>query len=204
MTFSIDTGSTGSEGPWISWSARGTQDGTIPPQNFYLRDGDGNKTVLAQFQKGVILDIHNMKTGWQQSDGIVGQAPDWKWNQSIAHMQPQPGDDYKKGFEIRCAISKTDTATWQQAGAAVWGAFTALVPALQGGPADKLPVVKISGTKAVQFKRGSTVEPVLEVVKWVDRPDCLKEEGVTIATEPAQPAPQAAPAPANADDLEEF
>lgn len=199
MTFSIDTGASGSEGPWISWSARGTQDGSIPPKSFYLRDGDGAKTVLAQFEKGVILDIHNMKTGWQRSDGIVGQAPEWKWNASIAHMQPQPGDDFKKGFEIRCAISKTDTATWQQAGAAVWGAFTALVPALQDGPAGKLPVVKMTGTKPVQFKRGSTVEPILEVIKWVDRPDCLKEQ---IATEPEPAAQAPAPAPAMADDDE--
>jgi len=201
MTFSIDTGSSGSEGPWISWSARGTQDGTIPAQSFYLRDADGNKTVLAQVKKGIILDIHNMKTGWQRSDGIVGQAPDWKWNQSIAQMMPQPGDDYKKGFEIRCAISKTDAATWQQAGAAVWGAFTALVPALQEGPDGKLPVVKMTGTKPVQFKRGSTVEPILEVVKWVDRPDCLKEQ---IATEPEQPAQQAAPATVAEEELAEF
>lgn len=202
MAFNMDTGSSGSEGPWISWSARGTQDGEIPPKNFYLRDGDGTKTVLSQFQKGVILDIHNMKTGWQRSDGIAGQAPDWKWNPSIAQMQPQPGDDYKKGFEIRCAIGKDATATWQQAGAAVWGAFTAIVPALQEGPTDKLPVVRITGTKPVQFKRGSTVEPILEVVKWVDRPDCLKADHQSIATEeeePAQPVKKAAPVTADED-----
>lgn len=207
MPFDLDTGNTGGEGPWISWSARGTQDGQIPQQSFYLRDDNG-KQVFEGFKTGVVLDIHNMKTGWQRSDGIVGQAPDWKWNASVSNMAPQPGDDYKKGFEIRCAIGGGDTATWQQAGAAVWGALTALAPALQQGPEGKLPLVQITGTKPVQFKRGSTVEPVLSVTKWVDRPDCLKEGAAAgIADNPApqqqtQPVQEAAPAqqPAMADD----
>jgi len=206
MGFDFDSGGGGAEGPWISWSARGTQDGEIPAKSFYLRD-EGKKTVLDAFNTGVVLDLDNMKTGWQQSEGVVGQAPDWKWNQTIAHMMPAPGDDYKKGFEIRCAIGGGQAATWQQAGAAVWNSFANLVPSLQQQPAGKLPLVRMTSTKFVQFKRGSTVEPVLEVVKWVDRPDCLKADAVTIATESApaqqaqqaQAAPQPAPVPTDTD-----
>lgn len=203
MAFDIDTGNQGSEGPWISWSARGTQDGTIPAKSFYLRDESGKTTFMGFAESGVVLDIEKMKTGWQRSDGVIGQAPDWKWNPSVSQMQPQPGDDYKKGFSIPCAIGGGKTASWEQAGAAAWNAFVGLVPALQQQPgADMLPLVRITGTKLQQFKRGSTVEPILEVVKWVARPDCLKE-GVAagVATEPApapQPAQQAAPAPAAA------
>lgn len=194
----FDTGGGGSEGPWIAWSARGTQDRVIDPESFYLRDENG-KAPFPQFAQGIVLDIVNMKTGWQKSDGIVGQAPEWKWNASVAHMAPQPGEDYKKGFQIRCAIGNQQTATWEQAGAGAWNAFTSLVPALQQGPDGKLPLVRMTGAKQVQFKRGSTSEPLLEVVKWVDRPDCLKEgaaAGVDTG-EPAAPAPTtAAPAPA--------
>lgn len=211
--FDIDTGSNGSQGPWIAWSARGTLDGQIEAKSFYLRD-EGGKKPLDAFNKGVVMDIYAMKTGWQKSEGIAGQAPDWKWNASVSQMQPQPGDDYKKGFQIPCAIGGGETATWEQAGAAAWNAFTGLVPALQEAPEGKLPVVKLTGTKVQQFKRGSTVEPILEVVKWVDRPDCLKE-GVQagIDTGNDQPAPaqeqpaqqaQAEPAPATADDDMEF
>ena len=40
----FDTGgSGGSEGPWLSWSARGTQDGEIPAKSFFIRDTDGKK-----------------------------------------------------------------------------------------------------------------------------------------------------------------
>jgi hypothetical protein len=69
-------------------------------------------------------------------------------------------------------------------------------------------MVKITDTKAMQFKRGSTVSPVLSIVKWVDRPDCLKDGAAAgIAMDP--PAPKAAPAapvvpaaPAGDDSLE--
>lgn len=192
--FDIDTGNTGSEGPWIAWSARGTMDGAVPAKSFYLRDEAG-KTPFGGFDKGVVLDIEKMKTGWQRSEGMAGVAPEWKWNPSVAQMAAQPGDDFKKGFSIPCAIGGGKTATWEQAGAAAWNAFVGIVPALQQGPGNgSLPLVKITGTKVQQFKRGSTVEPILEVIKWVPRPDCLKE-GTAIATEPA-PAAQPAPAPA--------
>lgn len=209
--FDFDTGNQGAEGPFIAWSARGTQDGTIPARSFFIRNKEG-KSPLDAFTKGVVLDIVNMKTGWQNSEGIVGQAPEWKWNQTISHMMPQPDDEWKKGVSIRCAIGGGEAATWEQAGAAVWQAFADLVPALQQGPGDgSLPLVRMTDTKAMQFKRGSTVAPVLEVVKWVPRPDCLKADAPAIATEPAQPAPapaaqpKAAPAPEPAtagDDLD--
>jgi len=202
MAFDFDTGNSGSEGPWISWSARGTQDGAIPPKSFYLREEGNTKTVLKAFESGVVLDIETMKTGWQRSEGIAGQAPDWRWNDSVSQFKPAPGDDFKKGFSMRCAISATDAATWEQAGAAAWNAFVGIVPALkeQPGP-NMLPVVKLTGTKAVQFKRGSTVEPILEVIKWVPRPDCLKEgaaAGVATEPSPAAQAAQSAAAPAGA------
>lgn len=201
----LDIGSQGGEGPWVVWSARGTQDGAIPAKSFYLREQDG-KRPLDVFNRGVVLDIENMKTGWQKSEGIAGVAPEWKWNATVEQMMPQPGDDYKKGFSIPVALSKTETATWEQAGAAVWDALVDLAPHLEQAPAGKLPVVKLTGSELRQFKRGSTVKPVLTIEKWVDRPDVLKS-GVAagIATEPA-PAParapqpvQQAPAPADAE-----
>jgi len=210
MAFDIDTGSQGSQGPWIAWSARGTLDGVIEPKSFYLRD-EGGKKPLDAFNKGVVMDIYGMKTGWQKSEGIAGQAPDWKWNATVSQMMPQPGEDFKKGFSIPCAISKTEMATWEQAGAAAWNAFTNLVPALQQAPEGKLPVVKLTGTQLEQFKRGSTVTPILEVTKWVDRPDCLKEgvqagidtgDQAPAQAQPAQQA-QAAPAPETAE-VDEF
>lgn len=204
--FQFDTANNGASGPFIAWTPRGTQDGSVPAKSFYLRTQDG-KEPLDAFQKGVVLDIENMKTGWQRSEGVVGQAPEWKWNQTVAHMMPQPGDDWSKGFSIRCAIGGGDTATWEQASTAVWDAFACIVPDLQQGPGDgSLPLVRLVDTKPMQFKRGSTVAPVLEVIKWVPRPDCLKEGAQPIATDPApvpaqaaKPAPEPAPADSDLD-----
>jgi hypothetical protein len=198
LTFAFDAGGSGSEGPWLTWSARGTQDRSVPPETFYIRDGD-DKAPTDAFETGVVMDIYAMKTGWQQSDAVVGQPPERRWNATPARFEPQPGDDWKRGFEVRCAIGGGKTATWEQAGAAVWGAMASLAVQFNGGPDGKLPLVKKTGVKQIQFKRGSTAEPVLQVVKWVDRPACLKDGAAagfdTGASSPA-PAPTPAPAPA--------
>jgi hypothetical protein len=195
----FDAGGGGSEGPWLQWSARGTLDGVIPAKSFFIRDADGKQVFGGFTGGGVVLDIDKMQTGWCHSDGVAGQAPDWKMNRTISEFATDPstdGKDYKKGFKIRCAIGGGKTAAWDQAGAAAWNAFLALVPALQQGPAGKLPLVKMTGARFDQFKRGSTNVPILEVVQWVDRPDCLKE-GVAAGIATA-PAPQTAPAAATA------
>ena len=199
MSFDFDSGSEGSLGPWIQWSAQ--------KEKFYLRDRDG-KSDFDGFTKGVVLDIRTMKTGWSRSEGIAGKAPEWSWNPTLNQFKARPGEDFKKGFSIRCAISKTETASWEQAGTGAWNAFVALVPAIQAGPGDfdKLPVVKITGMKEERFARGSTTTPTLEIVKWVDRPDCLKEgaaAGIAVEEKTEQPVATAAPSPMPAD-LSEF
>lgn len=205
MSFDFDTGSSGSEGPWIQWSARGTLDGEIAPRTFILRTQDG-KEPFAGFERGVVLDIANMKTGWCRSEGTAGVAPEWRWNPSLSSFQAKPGDEWKKGFSIRCAISKTDAATWEQSGAASWAAFTGLIPAIQAGPVSegKLPMVKVTGVKVEKYARGSTAIPTLEIIKWVDRPDSLTADAAKIATDEPAPVSRPAPQPVAADDASEF
>ena len=207
--FNLDLGSSGGSGPFLAWSAIGTRDGSVPARSFYIRDG-GNKTPY-DASKGFVLDIDALKTGWQHSEGAVGVAPSWKWNESVSQMMAKPGDDWKKGFSVPCATGGGAVATWEQAGASAWQALEALAPLLSQRPdAKSLPVVRLAEAKFVQFTKGSTVVPILEIVKWTDRPDALKE-GVAagIAMEPAAPAPVAAPAPMPAaadlsDDEMEF
>jgi len=181
----FDSGNSGSEGPWINWGAQ--------KEKFTLRDRDGNQD-FGGFVNGIVLDVQKMKTGWCYTSGIAGQAPEWRMNPTLAKFMPTPGEDYKKGFKIRCAIGGGKTASWDQAGAGAWNAFLALIPALQQAPdGDVLPLVRMIGTKAVKFTKGSTTEPVLEIVKWVPRPDCLKE-GFAAGVDTGEPAPQQAAA----------
>jgi len=198
--FALDTGNNGGgNGPFLQWSARGTQDGVINPKSFYIRASDG-KTVY-DATKGMVLDIEKMRTGWQKSEGVAGVAPEWKWNPSPSQMMAQPSEDWKKGFSIVVAIGGGDVATWEQAGTAAWQCLVDLSAALQQQPAaNMLPLVRLADVKPMQFKRGSTISPVLEIIKWVPRPDCLKEGAAAgIATAPvaaAAPAPKPAPKPA--------
>lgn len=184
----FDAGAT-SQGPWINWGAQ--------KEKFTIRDSGGTHDFGGFDGNGVVLDIDTMQTGWCYTSGLPGQAPQWKMNASINRFEARPDDEYKKGFKIRCAIGGGETAAWDQAGAGAWNAFVALVPALAQQPAPgMLPLVRKTGVKAVKFTKGSTTEPILEIVKWVERPDCLKE-GVAagIATQPEQQAAPAAVSP---------
>jgi len=206
--FEIDLGNTGSDvNTFLAWSARGTQDGAVRAKNFFIRDGATKEEFATPKANGIVLDLDTMKTGWQKSEGIQGVAPEWKWNASVSEMQNCPGDkaDWKKGFSLRCAIGGGKVAIWEQAGAGVWQALVDLSPKLKDQPAaGQMPMVKMADAKELKFTKGSTCYPVFEIVKWVDRPDCLKEGAAAgIADEPA-PVQQAPAAPAATTDDMEF
>lgn len=194
----IDVGGSGSDGPWLNWGAQ--------KERFTLRTREDEVTFDGFASGGVVLDIDNFKTGWCYIAGVIGTAPDWRMNRSITKFDPQPGEEFKKGFKVRCAIGGGKTADWDQSGAGAWNGMMALTAQFAAGQQPgTLPLVKMVGTKTVKFTKGSTVEPVFEITKWVPRPDCLKEGfAAGIATEAPQPvqAPKPAPAPvaALADD----
>ena len=203
--FQIDLGNNGGDGinVFLGWSARGTQDGSIRARQFYLREGSSKDEYAEAQTKGFVIDLDSLKTGWQKSEGMAGVAPEWKWNPSVNQMMQKPGDDYKKGFSVKCAIGGGKVAMWEQAGAGVWSALADLAPLLKDQPASgQMPLIKMTEAKELKFTKGSTCYPIFEIVKWVDKPDCLKEGAAAgNATEPA-PAPE--PAPAAADDDMEF
>jgi len=201
--FEIDLANDGISGPFFQWSANGTKDRVIPPATFYIRDG-GDKTPI-DAEKGLVLDLATLKTGWCRSDGVAGVPPEWKWNPSPSQMMASPGEGWKKGISIRVAISKDRAATWEQSGAAVWDALVHLVPQIQEskGP-NEVPHVKLTSVLDKVYAKGGTAVPILDVAKWIDRPACLKD-GASIATAPAAaPAVATAPAavpPGEGDDL---
>jgi hypothetical protein len=203
--FQIDLGNNGGDGinVFLGWSARGTQDGSIRARQFYLREGSSKDEYAEAQTKGFVIDLDSLKTGWQKSEGMAGVAPEWKWNPSVNQMMQKPGDDYKKGFSVKCAIGGGKVAMWEQAGAGVWSALADLAPLLKDQPASgQMPLIKMTEAKELKFTKGSTCYPIFEIVKWVDKPDCLKEGAAAgIATEPA-PAPEPAPAATADDDME--
>ena len=204
--FQIDLGNSGSDvNAFLQWSARGTQDGAIRAKQFYIRDGAAKEEYAGAQTSGFILDLDSLKTGWQKSEGIAGVAPEWKWNPSLNQMMPKPADDWKKGMSVKVATGGGKVAMWEQAGAAVWSTLTELAAKLKDQPAaGQMPLVRMKEAKELKFTKGSTCYPVLEIIKWVDKPDCLKD-GAAAGIALDEPAPvqaqQSAPVPAD-DDVE--
>ncbi|MEC7160299.1 MAG: hypothetical protein VXW57_00635, partial [Pseudomonadota bacterium] len=217
--FGFDTG--GSSGPWLVWSAKGTEDGQIGPRSFYIREGSGanaTKTPTDGPSKGMLMDIHSLKTGWQEPGGGPGVAPKWVWGESPSKLPAYPGDGYKKGFSMKIALPGGQVVLWEQAGAGAWNAFANLVPSIGAGPHsdfNQLPLVRMVGAEKLTFTTGGTVVPTLEIAKWMPRPASLAGGGsggidtggaAPAAAKPAAAKPAAAPAPAPemADDEIEF
>lgn len=168
--FDFDSGSEGS-GPFINWHANGRKDGTAAAKSFSMKDGDDRIDLTPKFEKGVVFDIDNMKSGWAL---FSANGTDWKWNDTISRFAPKPGDDWKKGVSVPVALSKDQAGTWSQAGAGTFLAFKELAKELSDRPAGKLPLVKMTGTFDVDFGGGgSTICAKLTVAKWVDRPEAF-------------------------------
>ena len=220
MAFAIDTGSTGTSlGPWITWSSNGSAMKGIPHSAWVLRSKDeqGNKLEAAHpaFVNGCVMDIDSLKLGWEK-DGAKGMAPERKWSPSIAQSMQRPDESKKpntntfawsRALSVRLAIGGGQAATWEQGSFAAYEAFTKLAVAIAAQyPGDNtLPLIQQAGVEKRDLPNGSANIPILTIVKWVPRPDCLKADAPVIATAPAPqqaaaitPPPAATSVPADA------
>ena len=220
MSFDIDTGNDGgSLGPWMSWTSNGSAMKGFPPKSWVLRGKDQNgekfESVIPAFANGCVLDLDTLQLGWMK-DGATGQAPEKRWNPTISQATQRPDESKKpsgayawsSALSVRCAIGGGDAATWEQASFGAYDAFSKLTKQISAEWGEKsqngklLPLVKQTGVETQQLKSGSSNKPVLQVIDWVERPDCLKADAPEIATAPteapkaATPAPAPAPAPA--------
>lgn len=208
--FAIDTGETGgSLGPWLSWTSNGSAMKGFQPMKWILRSKDesGEKVeeMVPGFEAGCVMDLDTLKLGWEK-DGAKGQAPERRWNPSIAQATARPDESKKAGgsfawtraLSVRLAIGNGQAATWEQGSFSAYAAFEKLAKLIQAQyPGDNtLPVVKQVGVEKRDLPNGSANIPVLEIVQWVPRPECLKADAPVIATGTPEQQPQAAPAQA--------
>ena len=213
--FVIDTGETGgSKGPWMSWTSNGSAMKGFKPKSWVLRGKDANdqkfEKVIPAFENGCVMDLDTLQLGWMK-DGATGQAPEKRWNPSISQATPRPDDSKKPSgayawsaaLSVRCAIGGGEAATWEQAAFGAYDAFSKLSKQIAAEWSEKsengklLPLVKQTGVESQTLQSGTSNKPVLTVVQWVPRPDCLKADAPVIATAPAETAAPAA-ATANA------
>jgi len=219
--FAIDTGadSGGSRGPWISFKPKGSAKHGLPYKSWTMREKTEQGSTITAFagmQNGVILDMYakggelcgTLKLGFSKSDGMAGIAPERKWFQSPLRPESRPDESKKaqggyvwsNALSVRVAIGGGKTATWEDDGWGVYKGFTGLTKLLNpqfGANEGLCPMVRVVGYVDEGSGQNSTSVPQFEILKWVPRPDCLKEDAPVIATE-AQPVQQAAPAVAPA------
>lgn len=221
--FAIDTGNEGgSRGPWMSWTSNGSAMKGFAPKSWVLRGKDENdekfEKVVSAFATGCVMDLDTLQLGWMK-DGATGQAPEKRWNPSIAQATPRPDESKKQngmGFawsnalSVRCAVGDGVAATWEQAAFGAYDAFSKLSKQIAAEWSEKsengrlLPLVKQTGVEVAQMKSGTSNKPILAVVQWVERPACLRDDAPVIATQAATPPAAQTPPPAENKVSEEI
>lgn len=175
ITFDDNTSESMHDG-YMSFKPKGTQDMEIPPASFMVKLKDGSKKVVSAItkkDKGVVLDIHNMKTGWHKFDN---GRPVWVFNDDLKNWKPRPDDEYKQGVSIPVAVGEDKMFYWTQSGLSVIECFKHLSGQINGKPSDKLPKVFMEKAEPLTFKNGGTVVPKLKVIEWVQRPFILEAD----------------------------
>ncbi len=212
--FDIDTtDSEGMKGPFLSWTPKGSAEKGFAPRSWVLRDKDANgnrsEAVIPGFANGCVLDLDDIKIGWEKDRPVGG--PERRWSRSIAKMDPRPDDSKKdnggyawsKVMAIRVAIGGGKTATWSQSGFAGYDAFMTVMKQAKAEYPNNgtLPLVQQTGVRKEAMARGDTYIPELKIVKWVPRPACLAKEATgftAMDTGNAEPAPVQTAQPAQA------
>jgi hypothetical protein len=172
----FDDGGTGSEGPWLTWHPQLSRDGTIPACSWSLRDASGERTVTDAPMRFMVLDLASLKTAWERTSGVPGVAPERRWNASISKFEPRPGPEWKKAHSIAVAFDQENAATWEQAGLASWIGLVELMKLVWAEADTKfplLPLLRCTGHRPIDTRRGGTSAPTFELLKWVPRPAIL-------------------------------
>jgi hypothetical protein len=139
-----------------------------------------------------VFDMPNLETGWFKFSS--GVAPEKVMDPSLAEAAPNPGTDFKRGFQIDLYSEKNlmGLREFSSTAGIVIEAMNNLYDLWMAAPenvAGKLPVARCSGVLPISNKHGTNYQPTFEIVGWTDRPAALAGNG-------ASPPPAAAPAPA--------
>lgn len=195
----------GSKGPWMTWSSNGSAAKGFKPKSWVMRGKDENdekfEKMIEGFANPCAFDLDSLKLGWEK-DGAAGQAPDRRYSSHYSVAMPRPDESKKPSgafqwsncLQVRVAISKEQAVTWEQGSFGAYQAFTKLARQIeaqwdQSNNGAMLPVVQMTGVEERNLTSGSTNIPILDIIKWVPRPDCLKDDAPSIAVA-AEPAPQ--------------
>lgn len=146
-----------------------------------------------------VFDMPGLQTGWFKFTS--GVAPEKVMDPSFSESAPNPGQDFKRGFQLDLYSEKNllGLREFSSTAGIVIDAMNNLYDLWVAAPetaTGKLPVVRCVGVHPVTNKHGTNYQPKFEIVGWTDRPEALGD-GTQHAAAPATPAPRpAAAAPA--------
>jgi hypothetical protein len=163
---------------------------------WYTKNDGKDEPMFEVTDMTAVFDMPNLETGWFKFSS--GVAPEKVMDPSLAEAAPNPGTDFKRGFQIDLYSEKNlmGLREFSSTAAIVIEAMNNLYDLWMAAPenvAGKLPVVRCSGVLPISNKHGTNYQPTFEIVGWTDRPAALAGSGAS--PPPAAASAQAAPQP---------
>lgn len=162
---------------------------------WYTKNDGKDEPMFEVTDMTAVFDMPNLETGWFKFSS--GVAPEKVMDPSLAEAAPNPGTDFKRGFQIDLYSEKNlmGLREFSSTAAIVIEAMNNLYDLWMAAPenvAGKLPVVRCSGVLPISNKHGTNYQPTFEIVGWTDRPAALAGNGASLppAAAPAPAAPQ--------------
>lgn len=176
--------------------------------NSWEKSADGGIEEFA-WSAPAIFDIEAIELGWMM---VAEGAFDWQpWPNN--NPTPQPDESYKRGFSLNVfskgLFGDEPVREFRTSASGCVEFIKELYNTCEREfGKGQVPVVNITGSRAVKIGKGTTRIPTFEVVKWIARPAELSTSAAVSAPPPSVAAPSpkpisAAPAPA-AETADEF
>ena len=148
-----------------------------------------------------LFDMASLTSGWFRFS--AGAAPEKVMDPSFSESAPNPGAEFKRGFQIDLYSEKNllGLREFSSTAGIVIEAMNNLYDSWVAAPestSGKLPVVRCTGVHPVTNKHGTNYQPSFAIVDWADRPAALAATAAAAppAAAPAPAAPPASPTPA--------
>lgn len=185
---------------------------------WYTKDDGKDEPLFEVTDMTAVFDMPGLQTGWFKFTS--GVAPEKVMDPSFSAAAPNPGQDFKRGFQLDLYSEKNlhGLREFSSTAGIVIEAMNQLYDLWVAAPetaTGKYPVVRCVGVTPVTNKHGTNYQPKFEIVGWTDRPAAFEDMAqpraapTPVAHAPLAPAPAApaahlpppvaaAPAPASA------
>jgi hypothetical protein len=165
MVFMANPASGGSFTTYVKYNAKAGR--------FYTKKDEPDSEEFEVKEMTAIFDMDNIQTGWFLF--APGVAPVKNMDPSLSQPAPNPGEGFKRGFQLHLYSEKNllGLREFSSTAGAVIDAMNDLHTDWEAGAGanpGKVPVVKCVAVHPVTNKHGTNYKPQFKIIKWVDRP----------------------------------